>query len=125
MPTYTNISITTATGLSYKAGDYVQLSNDPNNYIVGEVVSYNKNTGAMTLTPTLFVGSGTYTSWNVNLTGVQGTSGTTGTSGTSGSAASSGSSGTNGVSGSTGTSGLSAGSFLIQRKGWSLRALQR
>jgi hypothetical protein len=32
---YANINITTTTGLSFVAGDNVQLSYDANNYIIG------------------------------------------------------------------------------------------
>ena len=84
---YTNLSITISTGLSYAAGDFIQVSYDASNYAVGEVVSYNPTTGALVMTPTLTVGSGTYAAWSVNLTGVNGTLGTSGTSATSGSTA--------------------------------------
>ena len=83
MPSYSNITITTNTGLSYKPNDFVQLSNTSANYIIGRVVSYNSGTGVMVVTPLFFEGSGTFTSWEVNLTGAFGTSGTTGTSGAS------------------------------------------
>ena len=84
MPTYSNISIVITTNLSYVAGDFIQVNYDANNYIVGEVISYVKANGNLTLRPTLYVGTGTFTSWNVNLTGADGTSGTSGTSGTAG-----------------------------------------
>ena len=52
MPTYTNISLVVSQNLAFVAGDYVQLSYDANNYIVGKVVSYNKANGNLTITPT-------------------------------------------------------------------------
>ena len=103
--------------LSYVAGDFVQLSYDVDNYVIGTVVSYNSTTGVMVITPVKSIGSGTYSIWNVALTGDAGSAGTTGTSGTSassgtsatsgdaGSSGTAGTSGSNGLSGSTGTSG--------------------
>ena len=108
---YANINITTTTGLSFVAGDNVQLSYDANNYIIGVVVSYNSLTGAMTLAPTKSVGSGTYSNWIVSLTGGSGSSGTNGTAGTTGTSGTAGTSGTSATAGSSGTSadsGLSA-----------------
>ena len=103
--------------LSYVAGDFVQLSYDVDNYVIGTVVSYNSTTGVMVITPVKSIGSGTYSIWNVALTGDAGSAGTTGTSGTSaysgtsatsgdaGSSGTAGTSGSDGLSGSTGTSG--------------------
>jgi hypothetical protein len=54
-----------------------------------------------------FTGSGTYSSWIVNLDGAAGGDGSSGTSGTSGVNGTSGTSGTSGSSGTTGTSGTS------------------
>jgi hypothetical protein len=95
---------TISTGLSYQAGDIVQLSYDANNYVVGTVNTYNPSTGALDITVTTSVGSGTYSTWTVNLSGFAGSAGTSATAGTS---ASSGTSGTSGTGGSSGTSGLS------------------
>ena len=69
--------------LSYVAGDFVQLSYDANNYVIGTVVSYSDITGVMVITPVKSIGSGTYSIWNVALTGDAGSAGTSGTSGTS------------------------------------------
>ena len=105
---YANINITTTTGLAFVTGDNVQLSYDADNYIIGIVVSYDSSTGAMTVTPTKSVGSGTYSDWIVSLTGLSGSSGTSGVSGTYGTSASSGTSGTDGSSGTSATSGTSS-----------------
>jgi hypothetical protein len=91
--------------LSYVAGDFVQLSYDVNNYVVGTVVSYSSTTGVMVITPVKSIGSGTYSIWNVALTGDAGSAGTSGTSGTSGSSGTSATSGIGGTAGSSGTSG--------------------
>ena len=102
-----NITLTINTNLAYIAGDYVQLSNNANNYIVGKVVSYNPSTGSITISPTLSVGSGTYGTWGINLSG---SNGTAGTNGTSGGASSAGTSGTSGSAGTTGSAGLAGSS---------------
>ena len=72
----------------------------------GTVTSYNSGTGVLVANITTVQGSGTQTSWEVNLAGA---SGGDGTSGSAGSAGSSGTTGTSGSSGSTGSAG-SAGS---------------
>jgi hypothetical protein len=107
---YSNITISTNTELAYEPGDYVQASYDANNYIIGQVVSYTKATGSMVLAPLKSVGSGTYSSWTISLTGLPGSSGTSGGSGTVGTSGTSGSSGTSGGTGSSGTSGNSTAS---------------
>jgi hypothetical protein len=110
---YSNITFNISANLAYVAGDIVQLSHDANNYIIGTVVSYNKNTGVLVITPTTSVGSGTYTTWTVSLSGGSGSAGTTGTSGTAGDGATAGTSGNHGSSGdaaSSGTRGTSGNS---------------
>ena len=107
---------TISTNLSYTAGDIVQLSYDANNYVIGTVNTYNPSTGQLDITVSKSVGSGSYSTWTVNLAGSAGSAGTSGQSGTSGSngtsgtTGASGSSGTNGASGSNGSSGTSASS---------------
>lgn len=98
---------TISTNLSYQPGDIVQLSANADNYVIGTVNSYNPSTGVLDITVTTSVGSGTFNSWTVNLSGFAGSAGTAGTAGTS---ASSGTSGTAGTSASSGTSGTSASS---------------
>jgi hypothetical protein len=82
---YSNISLVTDPNLLFQQYDFIQLSHDANNYIIGRVVSYNPNSGEIVFTPLQINGSGTYSSWNISLTGSPGPSGTSGTSGTSGS----------------------------------------
>lgn len=109
--------------LSYVAGDFVQLSYDVDNYVIGTVVSYSDITGVMIITPVKSIGSGTYSIWNVALTGDAGSAGTTGTSGTSGSSGTSatsgavGSAGTSGTNGSAGTSGTAGSAGLSRSSG--------
>ena len=111
---YSNVTFTVSQNLSYVAGDFVQLSYDVDNYVVGTVVSYNSTTGVMVITPIKSVGTGTYSIWNVSLTGNAGSAGTTGTSGTS---ASSGTSATSGDAGSSGTAGTSGSDGLSGSSG--------
>jgi len=100
-----NATFNCSPNLSYVAGDFVQLSYDANNYVIGTVVSYSDVTGIMVINPVQSIGSGTYSIWNVALTGNAGTAGTNGTAGTAGSSGTSASSGTAGTAGSSGTSG--------------------
>ena len=111
---YSNVTFTVSQNLSYVAGDFVQLSYDADNYVIGTVVSYSDITGVMVITPIKSVGTGTYSIWNVSLTGNAGSSGTNGTSGTS---ASSGTSATSGDAGSSGTAGTSGSDGLSGSSG--------
>ena len=92
--------------------------------IIGEVDSYDKITGSMSIVVDYSQSIGnTYSYWYINLTGTlfdtpagatgpNGSSGTSGTSGSSGTSGTSGSSGTSGTSGSSGTSGTSPSTNL-------------
>jgi hypothetical protein len=96
------------------------ISYDINNHQVSMVISYNPATGVLVFgAPSEVEGSGTYTSWGVNLNGAAGGNGSNGTSGTSGLTGSSGTSGTRGTSGTTGTSGTSGSSGLTGTSGTS------
>jgi hypothetical protein len=120
-----NATFNCSPNLSYVAGDFVQLSYDVDNYVVGTVVSYDDITGVMVITPIKSVGTGTYSIWNVSLTGNAGSSGTNGTSGTSGSSgtsATSGDAGSAGTSGTNGSAGLSASSGTAGTSGSSATA---
>ena len=52
--------------------------------MTGTVTSYNSSTGALVVNVTAVVGSGTYSSWNVNLSGAAGPAGATGSAGVAG-----------------------------------------
>lgn len=93
-------------GLAYSVAQDILISYDIDNHQVCSVVSYDINTGLLVIGPPVTVtGSGTYSSWLVNLDGAAGGNGTSGTSGTSG---------INGTSGSSGSSITSYyGSFIF------------
>lgn len=81
-------------GLAYSVAQDVIITYDINNHQVCSVVSYDVNTGLLIIGPPVAVtGSGTYSSWLVNLDGAAGGNGTSGTSGLTGSNGTSGSSG--------------------------------
>jgi hypothetical protein len=119
---YSNITFNVSQFLSLQVHSFVKISHDENNYILGQVVTYNPSTGVLVVTPTSSVGSGTFDSWTVSLIGYSGSSGassssgnstqagTNGTAGTDGSSAESGSSGTSGTSATAGTSASSGSS---------------
>ncbi len=68
MPTYSNITITTNTGLEYQEFDFVQLSNDADTYIIGRVVSYNPSNGQLVVTPYYFQGAaGSYSKLSLQI----------------------------------------------------------
>jgi len=48
---YSDISLITDSYLLFQPLDFIQLSHDENNYIIGRVVSYNPNTGNLVFTP--------------------------------------------------------------------------
>ena len=108
---YSNISLITDSNLLFQQYDFIQVSHDENNYIIGRVVSYDGNSGSLTFTPLQVQGSGTYSTWNVSLSGPPGILGTSGSTGTSG---------TSGTSGSTGTSGTSGSTNLLSSIGWNI-----
>ena len=66
---YSNITITTDSNLSYEQYDFIQVAHDENNYIVGRVVSYNKTSGELIFTPIKVEGSGSFSTWQISLTG--------------------------------------------------------
>jgi hypothetical protein len=107
-------TLTVGTGLAYSVAQSIIVVYNGSNFQECEVISYNALTGVLVFgAPTRTVGSGTYSSWTVNLDGASGgdgSSGSTGSSGSSGSAGSAGTSGTNGTSGSDGSSASSGSS---------------
>lgn len=106
---YANITFTVQTNRSFLVNDFVQVSANSTNYVIGRVVSYNPSTGALVITPLQSVGSGTYSSWTAALTGPWGSSGTAGTSGTIGTSGNRGAANTSGNNGGSGSSGTSGG----------------
>jgi hypothetical protein len=63
---YSDISLITDSNLLFQPYDFIQLSHDENNYIIGRVVSYNPNSGDLTFTPIQVNGSGTYNSSSIS-----------------------------------------------------------
>jgi len=116
---YSNLTFTVQTALSFLPNDFVQVTHDANNYIIGRVVSYNPTTGALLITPLQSIGSGTYSTWTAALTGPWGSSGTAGTSGTVGTSGNHGQSGSAGQHGSSGTHGTSGSRGLSRAAGLS------
>jgi hypothetical protein len=106
------------TNLRFIANDFVKITavSSPSTFVIGRVVSYTANTGTLDITVLQQSGTGTFSSWTVELYGYNGSSGTagsartsgdSGTSGTSGMAMTSGTAGVAGDSGTSGTSGTS------------------
>jgi hypothetical protein len=88
----------------------VVVSNSITNYFTGIVTAYNTGTKVMDVTANYVGGTGSFSTWNVNLQGNQGATGAAGTSGTSGTSGINGTSGTSGINGTSGTSGSSGSS---------------
>ncbi len=80
-----NVILEVETGLSYSVGQDVIIAYDENNKIESNVISYDPVTGIMVVCPFTSTGSGTYSEWNVSLSGTPGPAGSSGSSGTSGS----------------------------------------
>ena len=97
-----NQYLTVETGLAYSIAQDVIIAHDESNHMHGLLVSYNSATGAMIVNVTSVSGSGTYTSWDVNLNGAVGAVGDTGATGATGI----GSTGATGVIGPSGATGL-------------------
>lgn len=71
-------SLTTQTGKAYTAGyNFISLVSNANpaNYMIGTLTSYNSGTGAMVVNVTTSGGSGTYTDWNIAISGAPGAAG--------------------------------------------------
>src|SRR6185503_18768551 len=113
------------TGLQYSPGQTVIISNSTSNYMIGTVSTYNNITGQMTVTVTSVIGSGTFSSWTVNLNGAPGPAGATGATGPAGATGAIGATGATGattISGNTNylikfTSGTSGGNSILYNSG--------
>ena len=84
--------------LDYSIAQTIIIAYDLNHHQHGSVISYDQSTGVLVFDKTNKTGTGTYTSWSVNLDGAVGIAGTSGTSGSAG---------------TSGTSQTAAGSFGI------------
>ena len=77
-------SLTVGTGLGYSTGTRLRASDHSNptvNYMEGVTTSYTSSTGALVFTADNSAGSGTLTSWDVNIAGDKGSTGSTGATG--------------------------------------------
>ena len=94
------ITLTTADlGLDYSTAQTVIIAYDLSNHMHGEVVSYNQSTGALVVDLKHKDGSGTYSSWEINLQGAVGIAGPQGPTGATGAT---GPQGPQGIQGNTG-----------------------
>lgn len=74
-------SLTVGTGLGYTIGQSVIIANTISQTMTGSVSSYATGNGLLQVSVTSTTGSGTYTSWTVNLAGAAGVPGATGATG--------------------------------------------
>lgn len=79
---------------AFNAGNRVRISNTSINWMEGNITSFNSSS-SFTVNVTLTSGSGAYSSWNIDITGVQGATGIQGATGATGA-------GTQGATGATG-----------------------
>jgi hypothetical protein len=100
-----NKTFTVDTGLAYSINQDVVIAYDVSNDMNGVVTAYNSGTGSMTVNVTGTTGSGTYSSWSVNLDGAVGTPGATGSTGPIGATGPQGSTGATGPAGTIGIDG--------------------
>jgi hypothetical protein len=100
--------ITNDLNLDYSMNQTIIVSYNDTNHMHAEVVSYNPSTGDLVATIKSKTGSGTYSSWEVNLdgaVGIQGPTGSQGPTGATGATGATGRTGATGVQGSIGTGG--------------------
>lgn len=108
-----NVSLTVGTGLSYSIAQDAIIAYDINNHMVGMVESYDPLTGALVINVATIVGTGSYSTWDVNLNGAQGAVGDTGATGATGI----GSTGATGIAGPSGATGLAGPTGLTGSTG--------
>jgi len=102
-------TFTIETELGYSINQTIKVSYDTGNYMIMNISSYNSSTGEMQANILSSVGSGTYSSWIVNLEGAVGEIGYTGSQGFTGSSgeyAALGFTGSQGDQGFTGSQGF-------------------
>jgi hypothetical protein len=99
-------SLTVETDLAYSVGQAVIIAFDGSNSMTGVVTSYTSGTGALVVDVSSTNGSGTYSNWSVNLSGIQGPLGSTGATGVAGPTGATGLVGSTGAIGATGATGV-------------------
>jgi hypothetical protein len=65
-------TLTVGTGLAYSIAQSLVIANDVDHHLHGTVVSYNPTTGVLVVDHDKHTGTGTFSSWSVNLDGVIG-----------------------------------------------------
>ena len=102
-------NLTVGTGLSYTVGQPVTIAYSISYEMFGNVISYDSGTGAMSVDVTSVIGTGTLSSWTVNISGIAGPTGGTGPTGPTGTTGADGPTGPTGaastVAGPTGPTG--------------------
>ena len=97
------VNLTVSSGLAYTIGQSVLIANSVTNYFNATVSSYSSTTLSVVVVSK--AGSGTYTTWAVNLAGAVGQAGAAGPRGTTGNTGNAGTTGTTGNTGNPGTTG--------------------
>ena len=104
------VTITVGTGLAYTIGQEVVVAYDLTRQFYLEITTYNSVTGSMSGVTSSKIGSGTFSAWTVNLTGVAGIPGASGPTGVAGPT---GATGVVGVTGATGPIGVTGATGVI------------
>jgi hypothetical protein len=111
MGTSGNTTITVGTGLNFSTGQSIAISYDVNNIQYADVVSYTSGSGSLTFQKVAIKGSGTYSTWVINLDGAVGALGYSGSKGDIGYTGSQGPAG--GYTGSKGDIGYTGSQGVI------------
>ena len=92
-----NISLEVEANLAYTVGQDITVTHDFGNYMAGPIISYDIANGNLEFESITILGSGSYTTWTVNLDGSAGAEGATGATGLQGSTGATGSTGLPGI----------------------------
>ena len=98
------VTFNTLPNLAYTSGQSIIIAYNGTSYFLGIVNSYSGN--ILTATPGVVTGTGTYSTWQINLTGIKGPVGPTGSVGPQGSQGVTGPIGPTGPQGVTGPQGI-------------------
>ena len=112
-------TFTVAAGLSWSVGTDCIIVNSITNKIYATVAGYTGTT--LTVNVTRTIGTGTYTSWTVNLdgaVGIEGDIGRTGVTGPTGATGATGATGWTGRTGATGATGWTGSTGATGATGW-------
>jgi collagen type VII alpha len=112
-------TFTVEAGLALTAAQNLIVAYDETNHMHGIVNSYNETTGVLVVDVTSKQGSGTYSSWLINLDGAIGAIGATGPTGPTGTAGATGATGASvtGPTGATGPTGIAGAGGTIGHYG--------